>query len=104
MPDNTEEIRHAHKSKYNLKRENQVILLIITNGKKWHYLPVETLSALLKASKSDEDCYCLICLHSYKAEHNLKNHYNVCKNHGYCYLEMTKEDKKYQNTTVEENL
>ena len=35
---NTAEIRHAYKSKYNLKRENQVILLIITDGKKWHYL------------------------------------------------------------------
>ena len=30
---NTEEIRHAHKSKHNLKRENQVILLTITDGK-----------------------------------------------------------------------
>ena len=27
-------IRHAYKSKYNLKRENQVILLMITNGEK----------------------------------------------------------------------
>ena len=41
VPYNTEEIRHAYKSKYNLKRENQVILLMITDGKKWHYLAVE---------------------------------------------------------------
>ena len=33
MPSNTEEIGHAYKSKYDLKRENQVILLMITDGK-----------------------------------------------------------------------
>ena len=34
IPHNAEEIRHAYKSKYNLNRENQVILLTITDGKK----------------------------------------------------------------------
>ena len=36
VPHNTEQIRHAYKSKYHLKCENQVILLMITDGKKWH--------------------------------------------------------------------
>ena len=45
MTYNTEEIRRAYKSKYNLERENQVNLLMITNGKKWHYLAVKRLSA-----------------------------------------------------------
>ena len=36
VPYNTEEIRHAYKSKDNLKHENQVILLMITDGEKWH--------------------------------------------------------------------
>ena len=45
---NTKEIRHAYKSKYNLNCENQVILLIITDGKKWHYLAVKSLSALFR--------------------------------------------------------
>ena len=31
---NAEKIRHAYKSKYNLTRENQVILLMITDGEK----------------------------------------------------------------------
>ena len=31
VPHNTKKIRHAYKSKYNLKRENQVILLMITD-------------------------------------------------------------------------
>ena len=34
IPHNTEKICHAYKSKYNLTRENQVILLMITDGKK----------------------------------------------------------------------
>ena len=38
VPHNTEKIRLAYKSKHNFKRENQVILLMITDGKKWHYL------------------------------------------------------------------
>ena len=34
VPCNTEEVRHAYKSKYNLYRKHQVVLLMITNGKK----------------------------------------------------------------------
>ena len=45
MPHNAEKIRHAYMSKYNLNRENQVILLMIADGEKWHYLPVKSLSA-----------------------------------------------------------
>ena len=45
---NTEKTRHAYKSKYNLNSENQVVLLIITDGEKWHYLAVKGLSALFR--------------------------------------------------------
>ena len=38
VPHDTEEIRHAYKSKHNLSHEYQIILLMITNGKNWHYL------------------------------------------------------------------
>ena len=33
--------RIAYKSKHNFKHESQVILLMITGVKKWHYLPVK---------------------------------------------------------------
>ena len=33
VPHNTKTINLAYKSKYNCKRENQVVLLMITNGK-----------------------------------------------------------------------
>ena len=36
-------IRHSYKSKYNLIRENQVILLMITDGKKLNYFTVKKL-------------------------------------------------------------
>ena len=34
VPHNTEKVKHAYKSKYNLSCENQVILLMITDSKK----------------------------------------------------------------------
>ena len=54
------------------------------------------LSALLKGitSYQNGDFYCLNCFHSYTSENRLKKHYNVCKNYDYCYVEMSKEDKK----------
>ena len=59
-----------------MKRENQVILLMITDDKKWHYLAVKKLPALFKGitSKHDGDFYCLNCLHSFRTENKLKNH------------------------------
>ena len=75
VPYNAENIRLAYKSKHNFKRENQVILLMITDGKKWHYLAVKSLSALLKriTSKHKKDFYCLNFFHSYSTEKNFKN-------------------------------
>ena len=49
VPHNNEEIRLAYISKYNHKRKNQLILLMITDdGGRWHYLAVRSLSALLR--------------------------------------------------------
>ena len=86
----------AYKSKYNKERENQVILLMIIAVKKWHYLAAKKLSALLRGITSNhkEDFYCLICFHSYTINHKLEKHYNVYKNHDYCYVEKPKEDDK----------
>ena len=44
---NKKEISITYKSKYNHKRKNQVILVMITNGKKWYYLTARCLPALL---------------------------------------------------------
>ena len=73
------------KSKYNKEQENQVILLMITDGKKWHYLAVKKRFALLRgvASKHVGDFNCLNCFHSYATKNKLEKYYNVCKNHDY---------------------
>ena len=54
-PYNTKEIRYAYKLKYNLKRENQVILLMIIDGEKWHYLAVKKLSVLLMSRTTSKN-------------------------------------------------
>ena len=96
VPYNTEKMRHAYKSKYNLTRENQVILLMISDGEKCHYLAVKRLSALFRGirSKHDGGFYCLNCFQSYTAGNKLKKHKKVCENHDYCYVEMPEEYNK----------
>ena len=48
VPHNTKKIHVAYKSKHNLTREKQVILLMISNGKNWHYIVLKSLPGLLK--------------------------------------------------------
>ena len=43
VPHNTKKIHVAYKSKHNLNREKQVILLMISNGENWHYLVVKKI-------------------------------------------------------------
>ena len=63
---------------------------MITNGKKWHYLSVTNLSALLAKSSSnhDGDFYCLNCFNSYTTKNTLKEHEEICNNHDSCHIEM----------------
>ena len=93
---NTEKIRHVYKSKYKLTLENQVILLMITDGDKWHYLSVKCLSALFRriTGNNQGDFHCLNCFQSYTTETKLKRHKKVCENHDYCYVEMPEEYNK----------
>ena len=60
----------AYRSKHNPNCEKQVILLMIANGEKWHYLAVNKLSALLRGitSKNYTDIYYSNCLHSFRAK------------------------------------
>ena len=55
---------------------------MITDGKKWHYLAVTTLSALLRGMTSNHvgDFYYLNCLHSYRTQDK-----NVSENNDYSY-------------------
>ena len=42
VPHNEIKISHAYKSEYNRKRKNQVVLLMITDGEKWHYIALKS--------------------------------------------------------------
>ena len=80
-----------YRSKHENKPEKQVISLMIGDGKKYHYLPVTNLSALLKkvSSNRKEDFYYLNCFNSYTTKNKLKEHQEICNNHDSCGIEMT---------------
>ena len=73
VPHKTGKIHLPYKSKHNLTPEKQVILLMITDGEKWHYLAVKNLSRLLRGvtGNNNGDFYCLNCLHAYTTKNKL---------------------------------
>ena len=86
----TRKIHVAYKSKHNLTLENQIILLIISDGEKWHYLTIKNLSGLLRGITSNHagDFYCLNCFCAYSAKNKFEAHKKICENHDYCHVEM----------------
>ena len=79
VPHNTEEIRLAYKLTHSFKTKNQVIVLMITDGKNWHYLVVKRVPALPRGVTSNHngDFYCLNCSQSYSTKNKLKEHERV---------------------------
>ena len=120
VPHNEKTINLAYKSKYNRKRENQVVLLMITNGEKWHYIalksertddgfnrPIKSLSRLFRGITSNHcgDFYCLNCLHSFRTDNALKRHERLCDNNDYCNVEMpTPGNNRLKYNHVEKSL
>ena len=96
VPHNNKKIHVAYKSKHNLTREKQVILLMISNGENWHYIVVKSLAGLLKGitSSHNEDFYCLNCFCTYATKNKLEEHKRICKNNKYCHVEMPNEENK----------
>ena len=83
-------------TKHNLTRENQVILLMITDGGKWHYIAVTRLSGLLRGITSNHngDFYCLNCFCVYTTKNKLETHKTIFGNHDYCHVEMPNEGNR----------
>ena len=83
---NTKKISVGYRSEYNNKRKKQVVLLMITNGKKYHYFAVTNLSALLQGNSSNPrgDFYCLNYFNSYTTKNKLKEHEEIYNNHDSC--------------------
>ena len=90
VPHKTGKIHLAYKSKHNLTREKQAILLMITDGEKWHYTAVTRLSRLLRGVTGNNNGD----FHSYRTKNKLETHKKICENHDYCHEEMPNEDNK----------
>ena len=86
----------AYVSKYKSNREKQVILLMIPNEEKWHYLAAKKLSALLRGITSNHYCdfYCLNCLYSFRTKNKLESHKRVLENKDFCNIIMPSKDTK----------
>ena len=121
---NEKTINLAYKSKYNRKRKNQVVLLMITNGEQWHYTalksvctddgfnrPTRSLSRLFRGITVNHhgDFYCVNCLHSFRTNNALKRHERLCGNNDYCHAEIPSRNtnklkynhgKKIINSTI----
>ena len=93
---NTKKISVAYRSEHNNMRKKHVIFLMITHGKKCHYLAVTGLSALLQGISSNhkEDFYCSTCFNSYTTENKLKEYEEISNNHDNYHIEIPKQ-KKY---------
>ena len=71
----------AYRSRYNLTYEEQVILLMITDGEKWHYLTVKNLPGLLRGITSTYygDFHCFNYFRSYRTKSKLELHKKYVK-------------------------
>ena len=84
-----EKIYSAYVLENNSNRQKQVILLMITNGKK-------KLSAILRGitSKHHGDFYFLNCLHSFATENKRESHKKLCENKDFYNVIMPSGDTK----------
>ena len=73
-------------TKYSSSRKKKVNLLIILNGRGWHFLAMKKLPALLRRIilKNNGYSYCLNCLYSFRTKNELKSHEKLCKNKDIC--------------------
>ena len=64
--------------------------------RRWHYLAVKKLSALLrgKTSKHHGDFYCLNCFHSFATENKRQSHKRVCENKDFCNIINSSKNTK----------
>ena len=64
--------------------------------RRWHYLAVKKLSALLRGitSKNNGNLYCLNYFHSSRTKKKLETHKRVCKNKDFYNVIMPSEDTK----------
>ena len=92
-------------SDFNFTRKIQVVLLKISDGKKWHFLaalkdekeedsdfirPAKCFSRLMRdiLSDSHENYYCFECFHLFRCKSTLENHTQLCKDNTFCKVNL----------------
>ena len=93
-------------SNFSFTRKKQVVLLRISNGKKWYFLalksdqeensefirPTKSFSRLMRDISSSvyENHYCFGCFHSFRCNSPLEKHTELCKDNGFCKIKLPK--------------
>ena len=103
-------------SKFNRERNNQLTLLIITDGTgKWHYTalksvktsdgsvrPIQSYSRLMNgySSKHKDDFYCYNCGNSYRTDRALAKHALLREKHDYYCVITPEKDKNIEKHSM----
>ena len=105
------DVQPQYISKFNFTKKKQVVLLKISDGSgKWHFLalkseleensdcmkPTKSFSKLMRniSSNSHENYYCFGCFHSFRCKSTLEKHTLLCKDHDFCKIKLTENNKK----------
>ena len=99
------DVEQEYISNFDFTRKKQVVLLKISNNKKWHFLalksdpeqnsqfirPAKSFSRLMASitSNSHENHYCFGCFHSFRCNSTLEKHTTeLCKDNDFCKIKL----------------
>ncbi|XP_057299355.1 uncharacterized protein LOC130629979 [Hydractinia symbiolongicarpus] len=91
--DEGEGIYMCRKSKH-LDRKETVVLFLLCEGDKRHYIAVKNLSGVLSKANSkhkNKEYYCLNCLYGFQSEQKRDEHFEYCKNNDAAKIQLPKE-------------
>ena len=72
---NEQKISHRYKSDFIRKRENKLILLILNDNTKQHYVAVKNLNSFLKDKNKCTKHFCINCFKKFRTKPRLEKHY-----------------------------
>ncbi|XP_057311370.1 uncharacterized protein LOC130649159 isoform X1 [Hydractinia symbiolongicarpus] len=91
--DDIEGVYMCRKSKH-LDRDETVVLFLLCEGDKRHYIAVKNLSGVLSKANSKhehKEHYCLNCLSGFPSERKRDEHFEYCKNNDAVNIQLPKE-------------
>ena len=70
-------ISDLYQSEFNKTRENHVILLILSDHQKQHYVAVKKLNSLLKDKNKCSEHFCINCFKKFRTKSRVEKHYQI---------------------------